>query len=229
MENAEADPLILNAPRNTDAAARSRMYALLADALAYPTGDGMTRLLDGSLLNDLREAAAALPKPVAVPETLVVADGDDANKETQIVYTALFEVCAGLPAVSQLERRYSVRDEPEQKLWEDLLRYYTFFGLDFSNGSTGENPDHLLTELAFMHYLCFLEAGAQRGLDDLCRGQRDFLMNHLGAWAPRFADALAQQNDTGPYAALGKLLDDVVEADLKYLRGRRSGSEMVSE
>jgi DMSO reductase family type II enzyme chaperone len=225
METAKADPLILDTPRNADAAARSRMYALLADALAYPTGDGMTRLLNGSLLDDLREAAAALPEPVAVPETLTVASGGDADKEMQIVYTGLFEVCAGRPAVSQLERRHGVRDEPEQKLWEDLLRYYTFFGLDFSNGSTGENPDHLLTELAFMHYLCFLEAGAQRGLDDLRRGQRDFLMNHLGAWTPRFADALAQQNDTGPYAALGKLLGDVIKADIQYLREAPSGSE----
>jgi len=208
--------LILEEPTDAHAAARSRMYALLTESFAYPTGEVAERLLKGHLIKDLRDVAATLPTPVTVPEVLSIATGENARDETQIVYTGLFDVCTGRPAVSLLERRYG--KEPDQKLWEDLLRFYTLFGLDFSSGAPGENPDHLLLELEFMHYLSFLEAGTQGGRDDLRRGQRDFLANHLGHWTGQFAEALAKEQSTGPYAALGGLLNDFVTTDMQHLQ-----------
>ena len=71
----------------------------------------------------------------------------------QVTYTQLFDVTSGTPLVSLLERRYG--EKPEQKLWENLLNFYSHFGLDFSQGYAVEQPDHLLTELGFMHYLSF--------------------------------------------------------------------------
>jgi putative dimethyl sulfoxide reductase chaperone len=220
---AEATALVLEAPKDAHAAARSRMYALLAEAFAYPAGPVVTRLLEGHLLEELRDVAATLPKAIALPAVLSVAIGDNDRNETQIVYTGLFDVCTGRPAVSLLERRYG--REPEQKLWEDLLRFYTLFGLDFSSGAPGENPDHLLLELEFMHYLSFLEAGTQGGRDDLRRGQRDFLASHLGRWTPLFAEALVKEQKTGPYAALAGLLNDFVTTDMQHLQTLLSSSE----
>ena len=38
------------------------------------------------------------------------------------------------------------------------MRFYDFFGLSLSEGQR-EEPDHLLTELEFLHYLAYQEAG----------------------------------------------------------------------
>jgi DMSO reductase family type II enzyme chaperone len=212
----EAAALLINAPLAADAATRSRIYALLAECFSYPAGTVLERWRTGTLDRLLREVLAGLPEPTMLLSPLL-ADAGDATDGLQLAYSRLFDVCGPRPAVSMLERRYRPGDEPEQPLWEDLLRCYRYFGLDFSRGGLRESPDHLLLELEFMHYLTFLEAGAQRGRDDLRRGQRDFLTAHLGRWCGPFAEALARQNEGGPYAALAILLRDVVMLDLDYL------------
>ena len=198
----------------SNAAQRSRMYALLADALAYPDAHVADRLLNSELQEALNETLSLLrlpnaPLPILLPQNLTTRD------ELQMLYTRLFEISTGAAQVSLLERRYG--GGPEQKLWEKLLRFYTFFGLDFSQGGAAEQPDHLLTQLAFMHYLCFLEAGAQRATDDIRRGQQDFLSLHLGRWVEDFLQELEKQSDAEPYTAFGRLLVAMVRADMQQL------------
>ena len=209
----EANELILDAPTDPSAAARSQMYALLAEAFAYPNGSVLTRLLDGSLLAEIQAVAATLPTPVDVPTSLTLPAGAGARDKLQVIYTRLFEIGSGRRTVSLLERRYIDPKKPQQELWEDLLRFYNFFGLDLSDRGLGENPDHLLIELEFMHYLGFLEAGAKKGHDDIRRGQRDFLSKHLSCWVGPFSEALSEQEDNGPYGALAILLYEFVQAD----------------
>jgi DMSO reductase family type II enzyme chaperone len=210
--------LVLDEPRDRNAACRSRLYALFAEALSYPQGSAALRLLDGDLLADIQDLAAVLDLPLDCPSDLLVPNGQHAISDIQRLYSELFDVAAGMPAVSLLERRYG--DEPEQKLWENLLAFYAHFGLDFSHGYAQEQPDHLLTELAFMHYLSFLEAGAVRGVDDLRRGQRDFLSLHLGRWVASLHAKLGQPNARPPYSALAELLRHFVAVDLERLDSR---------
>lgn len=106
----------------------------------------------------------------------------------------------------------------EPALWEDLLRYYRYFGLDFARRTGGAPPDHLLLELEFMHYLGFLETALAGSRDDLRRAQRDFLARHLARWTGALAARLAAQAADGPYGALSALLHDFVRADLQWLR-----------
>ena len=198
----------------SEAAQRSRMYALLADAFAYPDAHLASRLLNGELQAALNETSSLLRLPAAqlqnqLPQNLTTCD------ELQMLYTRLFEISTGAAQVSSLERSYG--GGPEQKLWEKLLRFYTFFGLDFSAGGAAEQPDHLLTQLAFMHYLCFLEAGAQGSTDNIRRGQRDFLLLHLGRWVEDFHQVLHKQPDAEPYAAFGQLLLVMVTTDMQQL------------
>ena len=140
---------------------------------------------------------------------------EEAIAAVQREYSALFDVAGGRPAISLLERRYS--DESEQALWEALLAFYTHFGLDFSNGGAAEQPDHVLTELSFMHYLAFLEAGAPRAASDLRRGQRDFLQLHLAAWLPAMAATLAEKAAGSRHSDLATLLVTFVERDVVRL------------
>lgn len=197
------------------AAQRSRMYALLAEAFTFPDGETSARLLSGELQEALNETVSLLELPVSalIPGQL------PADKvtlpELQTLYTRLFEVGSGSASVSSVERSYG--GGPSQKLWEKLLRFYTFFGLDFSQGSASEQPDHLLTQLAFMHYLCFLEAGLHGSGLDIRRGQRDFLVLHLGRWAADFSRNLEKQKDAEPYSGFGRLLAVMAATDLQQL------------
>lgn len=198
-----------------DAAQRSRMYALLADAFTYPDAGVSARLLNGELQEALNETLSLLQLPDSAHLQTRLPEGVETRSELQTLFTRLFEVGSGSARVSSLERSYG--GGPSQKLWEKLLRFYTFFGLDFSRGSATEQPDHLLTQLAFMHYLCFLEAGATGSAENIRRGQRDFLSLHLGRWVEDFCETLERQADSEPYAAFGRLLVTMVRAEMQQL------------
>jgi len=205
----------IEAPGNPEAAARSRVYALLGESLAYPQGSVALRLLDGDLLADLSDALAAAPLAVSAPAELITPTTKQAIVEVQVIYTALFDVTGGTPQVSLLERRYG--EVPEQKLREALFSFYGHFGLDFSQGYAAEQPDHLLTQLAFMHYMSFLEAGTAIDKAAFRRGQRDFLKLHLGQWSGTMAEKLIAQESAEPYVSLGLLMSQFVAQDLVYL------------
>lgn len=214
----ESSTLVLDASADSAAAARSKIYGLFAEALAYPQGASVIRLLDGDLLAELGEAFELSPLDLTPRPTLDFPDSRSAIHEVQIIYTELFDVTSGTPQVSLLERRYS--DTPEQKLWEQLFGFYGHFGLDFSAGYAAEQPDHLLTELGFMHYLSFIEAGTAGDPDPYRRGQRDFLARHLGTWARALADKLVTVDEPNPFTTIAQLLAGAVEADRRYLDTR---------
>lgn len=196
---------------------RSRAYALFAEAFGFPQGESVIRLLDGDLMAELKDAIALTSYSIATVDEMALPNTKNAIQEMQVIYTELFDVTAGTPKVSLLERRY--RDTPEQELWEKLLRFYTHFGLDFSQGEVEEQPDHLFTELGFMHYLSFLEAGCKKDQDRISiqRGQRDFLQLHIGSWAAKLAANLAQQKTINPYAEISRLAAELVRCDTAYL------------
>ena len=202
-------------PRSADAANRSRLYALFSEALAYPESDAALRLLNGDwwgevsdILEQMNGATAeSLANPPHAPYQSVA--------DLQTGYSALLDVASGAPKLSLLERRYV--DTPEQRLWERLLGFYSHFGLDFSNGYAQEQTDHLLTELSFMHYLCFLEAGARSGVEDLRRGQRDFLSVHLAPFVKGIVDAFAKVEGFGFFAPIIDVMAATVADDLAAL------------
>lgn len=196
---------------DSDAAIRSRLYALFAEAFTYPAGDLAMRLLGGEVVGEIEDGMSALELPAAADQQ-AGRSHDLAVHELQLNFTRLFDVTGGKPSVSLLQRRYG--DVAEQKLWEDLLAFYTHFGLDFANGQAAEQPDHLQTQLGFMHYLSFLEAGSASNAADLKRGQRDFLSLHLVGWVPAMAERLSQ---SPYYGELATLLVGFIQADLDFL------------
>ena len=197
--------------------ARSQVYALLAEAFSFPEGEAVLRLLDGDLIADLQQALSSTTYNIDFSDTLPMPATKNAVQEMQVIYTELFDVTGGTPKVSLLERRYC--DTPEQELWEKLLRFYTHFGLDFSTEDVAEQPDHLLTELSFMHYLGFLEAGCSNSADrpNFQRGERDFINLHIGNWVKSLADSLAEQEILHPYKAFAALAARFIAYDKAYL------------
>lgn len=211
----DAPPVTLEGVTEPAAAARSQIYQLFVEAFTYPRGAIALRLLEGDWYGELQVAAAGSGCDIDLTGALDIPGDRHAVEALEQQYSALFDVPGGAPKVSLLERSYS--SAAEQTLWQELLGFYRHFGLDFSQGYAEEQPDHLLTELAFMHYLCFLEAGARTGKDNFCRGQRDFLAIHLATWVEPLAARLDEQASASVYRQLGDWLVAFIGSDQRRL------------
>ena len=74
---------VLDASADSGAAARSKIYGLLAEALTYPQGAAVIRLLDGDLLAELGEALELSPLDVTAPQISGFPDSRSAIHELQ--------------------------------------------------------------------------------------------------------------------------------------------------
>ncbi len=197
------------------AAERSRVYQLLGLAFAFPDEDLYDAVRDGSFAAMLAEACAALPFDAtgAVTSDLGVAPDTYADFESE--YIRLFDVGAAGPPCPLYDGVY-VGDR--MKVMEDATRFYNFFGLRVS-AQMRELPDHITTELEFLHYLTFRETQArQGGLDasSLLRAERDFLARHLCKWVPRLQAKLAKQTTAPFFPALVRFAAAFFERDRAY-------------
>ncbi len=79
----------------------------------------------------------------------------------------------------------------------ELVRFYNHFGLSFEEGGVEgfekELPDHLVTELEFLHYLTFKELIAIKQNQDPTPYRRaiyDFISRHMSMWLPKLIESL---------------------------------------
>lgn len=197
------------------AASRSRVYQLLAVAFSFPTAESFDSIRDGTLETALDEACAGLPYRVTVAtQGLSSAEGSSDDFESE--YIRVFEVgTGGGPPCPLYGGTYG---GDRMKTMEDAVRFYNFFDLHMSE-QMRELPDHITTELEFLHYLTFLEAGAlQRNADpsSLRRAQRDFLDRHLCKWVPKLQAKLAKQTTHPFFPALVRFAAAFFAADHTY-------------
>jgi putative dimethyl sulfoxide reductase chaperone len=99
---------------------------------------------------------------------------------------------------------------------EDLLRFYTFFGL---RAKTGFMPDHAAVEFEFMSYLAHQSAQAAPGspdVDSLRLAQRDFLTRRL-SWWPELARRVRSQRPQTFYRNIVTITEKFLGLDLQYL------------
>lgn len=171
---------------NPDAIASG--YLAMAQMFSYPDADAWRRLTQNGLVD-----------PALGRETL----------EAQ--YLALFEIGGGTSTVSLYEGQNRL-EHGRDGILQELLRYYEFFDAHL-NPDEREYPDHLVTELEFLAWLCLKEDAALReGRDPepYRNAARDFLERHLGAWLPTFRRRLEATDTT--YAQYGPVLGDLVDA-----------------
>ena len=138
---------------------------------------------------------------------------DCSSEDLGAIYTTNFEV--GNAPFPLFERSYSETGDAE--LFEELYRFYEFFGLSCDNGKIGDWPDSLIVELEFMHYLGFLEAKHDGTTGSLGRAQRDFLERHLLGLTTGLGNALSNEGLVY-YTGLAAALQRFVTADLSFLR-----------
>jgi DMSO reductase family type II enzyme chaperone len=197
------------------AAGRSRLYQLLALAFAFPDQDLYDAVRDGSFATVLDTTCAELPYSMAGSVTAELRAAPDSYVDFESEYIGLFDVGAAGPPCPLYGGVY-IGDR--MKVMEDATRFYNFFHLRLSP-QMRELPDHITTELEFLHYLTFREAEArQAGLDpsSLLRAERDFLARHLCKWLPRLQVRLAKQSARPFFPALVGFAATFFAADRTY-------------
>lgn len=202
-------------------AARSQFYKILSGVFAYPADAAQADFVRRGAGEALCDAAVDLPFPVPALALLGDAGGEGEKNDLAFTYTSLFDNCGGRPAVPLHEKDYVQRDT--KQVWEELIRFYEHFGLGYDLKACGEWPDHLGTELEFLHYLTFLETGAPgdvAGTYSAAAG--DFLERHLANWVPKFADKVAGKADGSPYAAFSQVLAQFIVGELEFSRNFRA-------
>lgn len=163
-------------------------YLAMAQVFSYPKPESCQRLAEHGLID-----------PALTAEAM------------QIEYVAAFETGRGNDAVPLFEGMHR-KDLGRDGIFEELLRFYEFFDAKLSE-TDREYPDHLVTELEFLAWLCLQEQSAERDGRDAApfrRAARDFLARHLAAWLPVFRQRLDATDTT--YAQYGPALDDLVVA-----------------
>jgi DMSO reductase family type II enzyme chaperone len=93
-------------------------------------------------------------------------------------YNNAFDPAVNEDACSLRERTHTQEDQ--SSLFEELMRFYEYFGL--KRAEHAEMPDHIGVELEFMHFLTHLESKVTDKPEELAsirRAQHDFLSRHL--------------------------------------------------
>jgi DMSO reductase family type II enzyme chaperone len=163
-------------------------YMGMAQLFSYPNPEAWQRLVEHGLIDP------------SLGQEVLEAD-----------YLAAFELGRGKSPVPLFEGMHR-GDQGREGVLEDLLRFYEFFDVKLSE-TDREYPDHLVTELEFLAWLCMREQAAQRegrDAEPFRRAARDFLARHLAAWLPEFRRKL-EATDTA-YAHYGQALAELVEA-----------------
>jgi len=190
----QAETLVgLEGEQERHAAARSLAYISFAQMFEYPDAKMEAAVREGRLAASLRDAVAAVdPNLLEDCDWAALSDagGDD---DLAVEFTRLFDVGAGGPPCPLHGGLYH---GARMKTMEEAVRFYNHFGLTLSEAPR-ELPDHLTTELEFLHFLTYREAETLAAGGDAGpwrRAQRDFVSRHPARWVPKLRERLEAQD-----------------------------------
>ncbi|MBW2211360.1 MAG: molecular chaperone TorD family protein, partial [Deltaproteobacteria bacterium] len=139
------------------AAARSSIYGLFQDALTYPDDEVREGLATGELVELMRKGLALAEVDFTpAQEWWRALQEVGGTEDLAVEYTRLFDAGASGPPCPLYGGLYG---GDRMKKMEEAVRFYNHFGLTTSEEQR-ELPDHLATQLEFMHYLTYREAEA---------------------------------------------------------------------
>ena len=207
----------LETPEQQLAAARSRAYGAFAAAIEYPDQELDELIQSGTLIKGLRDALAAVDAELIEGiDWEALSDRGEGEDDLAVEYTRLFDAGASGPPCPLYGGLYG---GARMKTMEEAVRFYNHFGLSMAE-KPRELPDHLSTQLEFLHYLTFREAEAlqtEGDADVFRRAQRDFVARHPGRWIPKLCKRLAQQEAMRFFGELMRQLERFLEHESRYL------------
>lgn len=211
VKDAGVDQLV--EPEGGPIVARSMCYGMLAASFNVPDETQFKELNDGTYRERFAEACEELPFKLDIEIEALPEDwsADDFHSE----YLNLFDVGAGGPPCPLYG---GVWGGDRMQVMEEVMRFYNYFGLK-SSEERRIPPDHLSTELEFMHYLTYREAAAP--MPNLAvpyrRAQIDFIDRQPGRWLPRLSEKLNQLEPAPYFTSLIALTTQMLERDRKHL------------
>lgn len=207
------------------AACRAALYSLFVQIAASPTETLAASVCDGSLRVAIDAAIRGAPPPhrTALDRELTsaLAGGDaQTTREAMLVEYTRF---AGVPLLCPHYEADLIGGDSFRAVHivSDVAAFYAAFGVQVS-AVAHERPDYIGVELDFMRLLASKETYAAARGDRrhvrLCRtAQARFFEEHLGRWAPMFAENLGRVVDSLFYQAAADLLLQFVAAETTYL------------
>ncbi|MBV2233938.1 MAG: molecular chaperone TorD family protein, partial [Sterolibacterium sp.] len=141
-----------------------------------------------------------------------------------IEYTRLFDV-GGADGPPCALNAGAAKGDARMSLLEELVRFYNYFGLTAAGTEANELPDHLTTQMEFMHYLIFSEleakaTGEAESAGDFIRAQRDFINHHPSTWIPQLNANLKKSKASPYYQALGELMAQFIQLEQRLLENK---------
>jgi putative dimethyl sulfoxide reductase chaperone len=205
------------APSIFESLRRAGIYRVLGGAFAYPTAERIAELARATATIAVSAPAGALRDALA--EFSAAAYGTDADG-AGTEYVFLFDRQARCPAHEGAWGDAGAMAGRVARL-ADIAGFYRAFGLEPA-GAQPESEDHIVPELEFLSALALKEArAASAGETERAEITRDaatkFLTDHLGRWAPVFAETLASSTALPYYAAAATLLREWLGADVAAL------------
>jgi len=220
----------ISEPEQIARARRSQMYRFLAESFRYPGEDFYTMARDGSYLKSALAILSEIPFPVSIMKTELSGQSlkDVSQDDFEAEFVRVFDAGPGGPPCPLYEGKYAA---DRMVNMEDLVRFYNHFGLSVAEARERELPDHITTELEFMHYLTFKEVLALQRDEEpapYCFAEIDFLKRHPARWLPK----LLEKTETLYKARIPNLCEPAVsfyhsiiglsagfcEGDLKHLK-----------
>jgi DMSO reductase family type II enzyme chaperone len=200
-------------PEGGPEVARSKCYALLASGYNVPDSERFAEVSGGGLMENLEEQRGELPFEFEF--SIEPPPGEWSHEDFQAEYLRLFEVGQGGPPCPLFG---GVWGADRMKAMEEVIRFYNYFGLKLSD-ERRIPPDHLATELEFLHYLTFRQAASK--LDQIAapyrRAQLDFIERQPGNWVPKMKERLAELETAAFFTSLVDATARFLEADHKHL------------
>ncbi len=200
-------------------ATRSVLYSTFAAAWEYPDLDMLEAIRSGAVVGKFKELLAVVnPDLISKVDWAALMEGGKDDEEMMVEFTRLFDAGAAGPPCALYGGLYL---GARMKIMEEAVRFYNHFGLSMSE-TPHELPDHITTQLEFLHFLSFQEARlVDSGEDpsDFQRAQRDFIARHIGRWLPRMIVKLDQQKPLPFFQELTKMLNAFLVAELDRLVG----------
>lgn len=210
---------------HTEPLMRSRLYKLLSLGFRYPDVESFETLQSGEFSSAVWDCVAALPHLKRLADAKPALSGAPEGGtllDLEVGFNQTFEVGAPEPPCPPYEGLFRP-EESRTSLMMEIAEFYRHFGLQTNQAEgKGELPDHLCSELEFLHFLTYKEAQARNDNDaELLNGyilaQKDFLERHPLKWLAAFAAKLEKCSTIPFYATLGRITAEFVSCDYAHV------------
>jgi putative dimethyl sulfoxide reductase chaperone len=212
--NTHPDPII-----------RSNLYKLLSIGFHYPSHEFFKTFQNGEFLDEIMYNLSSIPglNALILKHSLMVEHEKESMKgmtlaEFEVEFIRTFDAGTPIPICSLYEGHYC--EKPRSMVMLEVSEFYKFFGLRMSQEEgKREFPDHICSELEFLHFLTFKEGealreGKEEKLNSYFLAQKDFLERHMIQWIPEFCLKLQNSKSLRFYVWIAQITTRFISFEL---------------